>query len=206
MASVTVYFSGQEQGNFTLDRPRMVAGRDEGCAIRIDNLGISREHCAICARGPAFVVQDLGSANGTFVNSKRITEHYLNDGDEIVIGVKYALRFRNEVQSPPLTALDQAVPDTQNTYVVDGAKIQEQLTRMRAAQQASGGAPAAAAGAAAGPAPGATAREYAQAMSPGLVGTAQEVEKLRILLTIATCAAVLFGAAAFILFILYLTK
>jgi len=200
MASVTIYFSGQEQGNFALDQPRMVVGRDEGCAIRIDNLGISREHCAIFARGPAFVVQDLGSSNGTFVNSKRITEHFLNDGDEIVIGVKYALRFRNEVQSQPAAAVDRLVPDTSNTYEMDAGKIQEQLAKMRAVQQASGGAVPG------GPAPGATAREYAQAMSPGPVGTAQEAEKLRLRLTIAICAAALFGAAAFILFILYLTK
>jgi predicted component of type VI protein secretion system len=129
MASVQVIFGGQEQGKYALDRPQMVVGREPGCEITIDNLGISRKHCAFAAKGEAFIVQDLGSANGTFVNGKKIVEHFLNDGDEVVIG-KYTLKFHNESQvNVAPEKQDAGVPDTLNTYVMDGAKIQGNLIR-----------------------------------------------------------------------------
>lgn len=158
MASVTVIFGGQEQKTHPLDKPRMVVGREPTCEIHIDNLGISRQHCEFVPRGEAFVVRDLGSSNGTYVNGRKITEHFLNDADEIIIG-KYTLKFKNEAQvaQPAQNASPAAnVPDTLNTYVMDGAKIQEQLAKMRA-QGGPGG------GDATVPA-GATAKDYAKAL------------------------------------------
>ena len=137
MASVTVIFGGQEQQTFQLDKPKMVVGREPTCEIHIDNLGISRTHCAFVNKNDAFVVQDLGSSNGTYVNGRKVNEHFLNDADEVIIG-KYTLKFKNEVQNKsapaPEAGAAPAVPDTLNTYVMDGAKIQEQLAKMRATQ------------------------------------------------------------------------
>ncbi|MBI3829230.1 MAG: FHA domain-containing protein [Planctomycetes bacterium] len=159
MATLIVIFGGKEERTYTLDRPRMVVGREPQCEIAIDNLGISRQHCALVSKGDAFVVQDLGSANGTFVNGKKIVEHFLNDGDEIFLG-KYVLKFKNETQTQTEAPRDSSVvPDTLNTFVMDGAKIQEQLTKMRA--QSGGSAPGQAP---AMPAASATAKDYAKAM------------------------------------------
>jgi pSer/pThr/pTyr-binding forkhead associated (FHA) protein len=186
MASVIVIFGGQEQKTFQLDKPRMVVGREPSCEIHIDNLGISRNHCAFAARGEAFVVQDLGSSNGTFVNGRKITEHFLNDADEVVIG-KYTLKFKNEAQvANPAEANKETanVPDTLNTYVMDGAKIQEQLAKMRAGQ---GGPPPLPGAAPAGPGTsnvagvpgqGATAKDYARALDAATPGAA-EAAKLK---------------------------
>ena len=161
-ATVTVVFGGREEQKYLLDKPVLTVGREPTCEIAIDNLGISRQHCKLVNRGDAFVVQDLGSANGTFVNGKKIVEHYLNDGDEIFIG-KYILRFTNDAQTQAAAAKDSSgVPDTLNTFVMDGAKIQEQLAKMRA-QAGGGGAPAASA-APVMPGAGATAKDYAKAM------------------------------------------
>jgi predicted component of type VI protein secretion system len=191
MASVTVLFAGQEQGTYELDQPQMVAGRDPECGIRIDNLGISRQHCAILNKGDAFLLQDLGSANGTFVNGRRVAECFLNDGDEIVIGVKYALRFKNEKQAKASAEPDAGVPGTLNTYVMDGTKIQEQLAKMRAQATAGGAAP----GAAPGPQ---TAKEHAKALEGAAPADAQ-VAKLRTLLTVTVCAVIVLAAAVVVL-------
>jgi len=162
-ATVTVIFGGKEEQKYLLDKPAFTVGREPACEIAIDNLGISRQHCKLLVRGDAFVVQDLGSANGTFVNGKKIVEHYLNDGDEIFIG-KYILRFSNDTQTKAAPDKDTAgVPDTLNTFVMDGAKIQEQLAKMRA--QAGGGTATPSPHAApAAPGPGATAKDYAKAL------------------------------------------
>src|SRR4051794_8016548 len=97
-ASVIVIFGGQEQKTYPLDKAELVVGREPTCDIPIDNLGISRQHCAFKTRGDAFVVADMNSSNGTFVNGKKITEHFLNNDDEVVIG-KYTLKFKNESQA-----------------------------------------------------------------------------------------------------------
>lgn len=155
MAEVTVIFGGQEQGKYAIDKDRMVVGRDPASEIPIDNLGISRQHCAFETRGDSFLIQDLGSSNGTYVNGKKVSQYFLNDGDEVVIG-KYTLRFGNESQSSEAPERDMSVPDTMNTYVMDGAKIQDQLAKMREDKGAE--APGAAPGAEA------TAKDFAKAM------------------------------------------
>jgi predicted component of type VI protein secretion system len=206
MASVSVFFAGQDQGAFPLDKPKLLVGRDPECEIRIDNLGISRQHCVIHCKGEAFVLQDLGSANGTFVNSKRVGEYFLNDGDEIVIGVKYALHFHNEQQVKAAAGTGESgVPETLNTYVMDGTKIQEQLEKMRA--QASSGTPPSAPGSAVAPAP-MTAKEHAKAMEPAPpVGqVTAHMDRLRNMLTFAIGAVVVLLAAVAALIFIILTR
>src|ERR1700704_2951431 len=117
MASVIVIFGGKEEKTYQLDRSRLVVGREPKCEIQIDNLGISREHCAFSQRGEAYLVQDLNSSNGTYVNGRKITEHFLNHDDEIIIG-KYMLKFKNAAQTPKKeepVAEGATVPETMNT-------------------------------------------------------------------------------------------
>jgi pSer/pThr/pTyr-binding forkhead associated (FHA) protein len=131
MAMIVVMFNRQEVSRHKLDRPKMVVGRDATCDIPIDNMGISRQHCAFVEKGGAFTVQDVGSSNGTYVNGKRVAEHFLNDGDEVMLG-KYILKFVNEVQAAaPVPGQEAPVPGTLNTFVMDSGKIKEQLERMR---------------------------------------------------------------------------
>jgi hypothetical protein len=61
-------------------------GRSDDSHLQIARPGVSRRHAVIMAAAGGFVVQDLGSQNGVFVNGERISEHALKDGDQIVIG------------------------------------------------------------------------------------------------------------------------
>ncbi|HIE38937.1 MAG TPA: FHA domain-containing protein [Anaerolineales bacterium] len=52
-------------------------------------MGVSRRHAKIIQRGGEFFIEDVGSANGTFLNDQRLTPYLpypLNEGDEIQIG------------------------------------------------------------------------------------------------------------------------
>jgi hypothetical protein len=77
----------------------------------------------------------MNSANGTYVNGKRIGEHYLNDGDEVLIG-KHTLKYNAHGTVEPATAPAQAggagddLQDALHTYVMDGARIRERLAEM----------------------------------------------------------------------------
>ncbi len=62
--------------------------------------GISRRHCKIHQRGTTYLVEDVGSANGTYLNGQRLTPylpHVLKDGDELQLGrVKLQVVFLQE--------------------------------------------------------------------------------------------------------------
>jgi HD-GYP domain-containing protein (c-di-GMP phosphodiesterase class II) len=61
-------------------------GRLKGCDVVVDDEAASRRHCTITGREDVCVVADLQSANGTFVNEKRIATVELQKGDKIRIG------------------------------------------------------------------------------------------------------------------------
>lgn len=64
----------------------LVLGRQTGSDVIVEDEAASRRHCSIAASDAVCVVTDLQSANGTFVNEKRITTVELAKGDKIRIG------------------------------------------------------------------------------------------------------------------------
>ncbi len=64
---------------------RFVIGRGRHCDMVIDSGKVSREHAAIVASGGEFFIEDLGSANGTWFQQKRIDRRHITDGDEFFI-------------------------------------------------------------------------------------------------------------------------
>ena len=67
-----------------------ILGRDDAADIVLDDPGISRRHSEVRVTndGPHLVasIRDLGSTNGTFVNSERVSSQRLSDGDRITVG------------------------------------------------------------------------------------------------------------------------
>jgi ribosomal protein S27E len=71
---------------------RTTIGRSPDCEIFLDDVTVSRKHAVLTQRDGKFVIEDLGSLNGTFLNRHRIESAELSDGDELQIG-KYRLMF-----------------------------------------------------------------------------------------------------------------
>jgi pSer/pThr/pTyr-binding forkhead associated (FHA) protein len=61
-------------------------GASEKSLIRIRDPFVSKEHCQIVKTPKGYIIQDLGSHNGTFVNKERISRSLLKDGDSIRVG------------------------------------------------------------------------------------------------------------------------
>lgn len=80
--------SGKEVGRIvSIATGQTIAlGRLKGCEVIVDDEAASRRHCTITAREDRCVVADLQSANGTFVNERRIATTELAQGDKIRIG------------------------------------------------------------------------------------------------------------------------
>lgn len=70
-------------------------GRSTDSTIPLTDKNASRRHAEIRPVDGAFVVVDLASTNGTAVNGRKIAEHTLRDGDEVVIGGT-SLRFEQD--------------------------------------------------------------------------------------------------------------
>lgn len=78
-----------------------VIGRDESCLVHVDSAGVSRRHARIRAEGGRFLLEDLGSKNGTFLRDVRLeSPAELSDGDELRLG-QTPLVFRIQRASAP---------------------------------------------------------------------------------------------------------
>jgi pSer/pThr/pTyr-binding forkhead associated (FHA) protein len=77
---------------FLLDSDETTSGRSPRSDIFLDDVTVSRRHAVFQRRAGGFIVRDMGSLNGTYVNRQRIEESDLENGDEVQIG-KFRLTF-----------------------------------------------------------------------------------------------------------------
>ena len=76
-------------GNVVLQRELKdsgTIGRSPECALCVNDVRVSRQHCELKRWGDGWMLRDLNSSNRTFVNGKAIKEHVLQDGDRIELG------------------------------------------------------------------------------------------------------------------------
>jgi pSer/pThr/pTyr-binding forkhead associated (FHA) protein len=112
-------------------------GRLPDNTIVIDNSAVSSRHLRIAREGPQFVVEDLESTNGTFVNGDKITKRALRHGDTILVG-KHKIFFDRmgeaEFDGPDLPGRD--MPDFGGTVILDSDQQQRLLAAAQARIQA----------------------------------------------------------------------
>lgn len=78
--------AGKQELRFPLFKSRLTIGRAVQNDIQLQAGHISRRHAVIMTEGDITRVVDWGSKNGVYVNSKRVTEHFLKSGDKVTIG------------------------------------------------------------------------------------------------------------------------
>lgn len=117
-ARLVVSSGGRQVADIVLDRPRMVLGRDSTCDISLDSRYVSRYQNLFMETGEGWVLIDLNSTNGCFVNGRRVREHHLHDGDLIAVG-QHQLRFRSATaqQAQGITGSDEMVTSGEETLV-----------------------------------------------------------------------------------------
>lgn len=77
---------------YVLDNDVTHVGRHPESEIFLDDITVSRRHAEFTRSGATYLVKDVGSLNGTYVNRERIEEASLASGDEVQIG-KFKLLF-----------------------------------------------------------------------------------------------------------------
>jgi pSer/pThr/pTyr-binding forkhead associated (FHA) protein len=79
-----------------LDEPVISIGRLVSNDICLEDLYVSRHHCIIRADGVEYMIEDLNSANGTYVNDERVKATLLKEGSLIEIGgSQFLFRLQN---------------------------------------------------------------------------------------------------------------
>ncbi len=85
-ASVVIIKGHAEGMEYLIARTSAVIGRDSHADIRLKDPLVSREHAAILYRNGKFVLEDLGSTNGTVMNGASIKQVDLHHGDTFSLG------------------------------------------------------------------------------------------------------------------------
>jgi len=104
---------------YPLEADEISIGRDATNTVAINDAEVSRRHARMELRGTAYVLQDLGSTNGTFVNGTRVSGmQVLNPGDTVSFGEGIVLAYESVMDmnatvlsnKPAQTAVQRPTP------------------------------------------------------------------------------------------------
>ena len=133
MAKIILKYEAAVLKEIPLKQATLSIGRTAANDLPIDNLAVSGHHAKIYYEADKFVLEDLNSLNGTFVNNQRVRKSFLKNGDEVLIG-KHTLVYVDEGGAPPPppeVAADQTMPmaKMEETLVLDTKKRREMLQK-----------------------------------------------------------------------------
>lgn len=141
MAKLILRFEQNILKEVGLGQDDLTIGRLPDNVLQIDNLAVSGHHAKIYWDQDHYVVEDLGSLNGTYVNNQRVGKAALNNGDQVTIG-KHLVQFKDEGQKTPSPQTAEkpgpAAPQLEATVVLDTKKTQEMIAASAAANPAAG--------------------------------------------------------------------
>jgi predicted component of type VI protein secretion system len=120
---------------YPLEGDQIMIGRDSSNGVAINDPEVSRRHARLTFQGGKYVIEDLGSTNGTFINGQRLSgPHVLKAGDVVAFGEQIVLMYdavnidpgatvaspRNVVRAstpiPPLAPAPVAPPSPVQNY------------------------------------------------------------------------------------------
>ena len=147
MAELFLKFEDRVLQELLLSGGTVTIGRQPDNVFCVDNPAVSGHHARVYAEGDHYVIEDVESFNGTYVNGQRISKAILKDGDNATVG-KHTIEFRDEVRpvAAPYASTGAAVdgqrprpPQLDRTVALDTAKAKEMLAKAAAAASSANG-------------------------------------------------------------------
>jgi len=115
-----VRIEGEALGQVTVLRgDEIIIGRGQSSTLCVPDSGVSRRHARLCWNNNRYVIEDLGSANGSYVGGQRIDSQPLGDGDVIQLGPSVV--FRYSVSDADQQAMLEHLYDASVTDALTGA-------------------------------------------------------------------------------------
>lgn len=131
MPTLTLKFKDNVVGEYRMTQGKSVTvGRMEANNVVIENLAVSGHHAKIDSVGDGYLITDLQSKNGTFVNNEPINSHWLQHNDEILIG-KHVLVFAYAEGEEQPAAASVAPGGMDQTMVMDTGQYRKMVEKMR---------------------------------------------------------------------------
>ena len=127
MPSLILKFDDRELQECAVGSAPISIGRLPDNNIVIDNPAVSGRHARVYREGNHYVLEDLKSTNGTFVNDKPVARHTLLEGDVVLVG-KHTLVFTQKGGEQEEPARPQSVPDIGGTMALDTVRQKELLS------------------------------------------------------------------------------
>ncbi len=113
MLHFTIYHNNEHIKTYEIDSPNITVGRLPENDIPIASISVSRRHLRIEQDTTRqYILTDLNSLNGTFVNNQKVSITKLSDGDKITIG-KYGILF--EIASDDSEVVETSIIDKKDT-------------------------------------------------------------------------------------------
>ncbi len=131
MPKLILKFGDRELSECAVGTHAVAIGRLPDNDLVIDNPAVSGRHARVYREGNHYVLEDLKSTNGTFVNDKPIARHTLLEGDTVLVG-KHTLVFtqRGGEQTEEGAKPETFVPEIGGTRVLDTHKQKELLAAL----------------------------------------------------------------------------
>jgi pSer/pThr/pTyr-binding forkhead associated (FHA) protein len=127
MIKFIVFYDNELVKTYELDDPVLTIGRLPENTICISNMGISRRHAKIERdANNSFIISDLNSLNGTFVNNAKVKKSVLTNGDKITIG-KYTILFEDMEKRDAAAATAGSAPKKDDTSITPPSVIEEMM-------------------------------------------------------------------------------
>ena len=114
--------SGPTSGKiFSLEGPEIIIGRENTSSLMINDAEVSRKHTRLIWQASGYVIEDLGSTNGTFVNGQRLSAPFvLRGGESVSLGENIVLVYESTADpnatmlSASASAVQMAVAEAQS--------------------------------------------------------------------------------------------
>ncbi|MFO0663446.1 MAG: FHA domain-containing protein [Polyangiaceae bacterium] len=116
MFAVIISEKGGAERRETFDKPELKVGRVQGNDLVLPKGNVSKHHAKLLFKDGRFIVSDLNSTNGTYVNGRKIAQATIvREGDKVYVG-DFVIRLElpqsvgGNLSAPPLEGADQEVP------------------------------------------------------------------------------------------------
>jgi hypothetical protein len=106
--------------DLVVDQDRAVVGREPTCDLVVEHGSVSRKHAVLERRGETWFVVDQGSANGTFLDSVKVGEGALRNGQELRFG---AAAFRVELEGADEAGATMVTTVPEETVLTPAAQM-----------------------------------------------------------------------------------
>jgi ABC transport system ATP-binding/permease protein len=118
---------------YPLEGDEIFIGREISNTLQIDSPGVSRKHARLTFQNNQYLLEDLGSSNGTFVNGERISVPWsLRNGDIISLGKMTKLEYQATLPPVSLTMIESEQPFAGGTVIEEAAQQTPAPTQLHA--------------------------------------------------------------------------